>query len=165
MFKKDGFELDIEPAQTPRRVCKLLLQSRRPSREERDRRTGRGQTCRERESAVGLDRQGERRRASPGRRGSHVRPRTRLSPPFILRSGPLAGGLSGDSASLRGGSKPASPRRPDVCGTDSGSPGSRQEGPGGSAQPRLLRALSAPAAASIGGAQPRRQTTRAVRFV
>ena len=34
MFKKDGFELDIEPVQTLRRVCKLLFQSRCPRREE-----------------------------------------------------------------------------------------------------------------------------------
>ena len=46
------------------------------------------------------------------------------SPPFVLRTGPLAGGLSGALASLRGGSKPASPQHPGVCGKDSGSLGS-----------------------------------------
>ena len=47
MFKKDGFDLDIEPVQTPRRVCKLLFQSRRPSREERQ--TDRQRTDKQRE--------------------------------------------------------------------------------------------------------------------
>lgn len=91
MFKKDGFHLDIEPVQTPRRVCKLLFQSRRLSREERQTDRQRTDKQRERESAAGLDtRQGERRGASPGRRGSQVRPRRHLSPPFVLRTGPLA---------------------------------------------------------------------------
>ena len=63
MFKKDGFELDIEPVQTLRRVCKLLFQSRCPRREERETQTGRGQTSRER----GQQRGWTQGRPQPGR--------------------------------------------------------------------------------------------------
>ena len=70
MFKKDGFELDTEPVQPPRRVCKLLFQSRCPRREERetdgqaeDRQAERDGQRAGPEAAPGQGKQG---RASPG---------------------------------------------------------------------------------------------------
>lgn len=73
---------------------------------ERDRRTGRGQTSGERR-AEGLDLRLPPARASrAGRAQGGVEVPLASFPP---RTGPLSGGLSGDSASLRGGSKPTSP--------------------------------------------------------
>ena len=73
MFKKDGFELDIEPVQTLRRVCKLLFQSRCPRREESETHGQAEDGQAEREASRGAGpkatpSQGEERRAKkPGR--------------------------------------------------------------------------------------------------
>lgn len=73
MFKKDGFELDIEPVQTLRRVCKLLFQSRCPRREESETHGQAEDRQAEREASRGAGpkatpSQGEERRAKkPGR--------------------------------------------------------------------------------------------------
>lgn len=154
-----------------------------------ERQTDRQRTDKQRETGRGLDLRLPPARASRGGRaqGGVEVPLASFPP----RTGPLAGGLSGDSASLRGGSKPTGPRRLDVRGTDSGSPGSGQEGavptgvptrpharpgpglhraglgpgrrsrPGGGAQSRLPGAPSEPTAAATSAAQPRRRRTGA----
>lgn len=190
MFKKDGFELDIQS--NHRDVCVSCSFKADAPGGRRERQTDRQRTDKRRETGRGAGPeaapgQGKQGRASPGRRGAASRFLSSENRPPLWR--PLWGlGFPQRRKQTH------QPWRLDVRGTDSGSPGSGQEGavptgvptrpharpgpslhcaglgpgrrsrPGGGAQARLLGALSEPTAAATSVAQPRRRRTRATRL-